>query len=363
MDKISINGLKLSNPLVMMRVSSGDGVSDAIPALCRLSTDLTVNIAFMTSTGLDDPHSAIGCIDPIDRSSLVGGLARNADLKSCVHIEPDAVGMLSIYPHRSSIAVLVTALQALNNNGICVHAMASSISALTFIVDYLQLDKAATVLADSMGLPPDTTPVRTEFRVRATGAPDTMADTSQVSDRGFQTAVRGFNLETIAVYREPIIRTYGFNLFEKLTLYQITLPFGEMDILGKANQTQYENDAIFRSVWGQTDTSDQTKIFLLCKDIPWNRLRPLMDCCETPDNSMGPIVQTEEVDVVCFQGPHFGDRCGIMDFTYKALAHGQIPLKAVTCSVATIYLVLPAGWGQKTQSILTEAFEIPTSAK
>ena len=56
-------------------------------------------------------------------------------------------------------------------------------------------------------------------------------------------------------------------------------------------------------------------------------------------------------------------RYGIMDFTYKALAHGQVPLLAATCSVATIYLVLPAGWGRKTQVILNEAFEIPRSVK
>jgi len=52
-----------------------------------------------------------------------------------------------------------------------------------------------------------------------------------------------------------------------------------------------------------------------------------------------------------------------MDFTYKALAHGQMPLLAATCSLATIYLVLPAGWGRKTQAILSEAFEIPKSVK
>jgi len=172
----------------------------------------------------------------------------------------------------------------------------------------------------------------------------------------------GLSMETMAVYWESKIRTYGFNLLERLFLCQITLLPGEMGVLGKALQIPGDDDAVFRLVWAQTGEPDQLKFFLLCDDSYLNRLSFFMQKCKRTDGGVVPMVRTG-VDVICFQGPHFGDRYGIMDFTYKALAHGQVPLLAATCSVATIYLVLPAGWGRKTQVILNEAFEIPRSVK
>jgi hypothetical protein len=169
-------------------------------------------------------------------------------------------------------------------------------------------------------------------------------------------------METIAVYWESKIRTYGFNLLEKLTLCQITLSPGAMGALGKALIIAGDDGAVFRLVWAETDNPDQLRFFLLCDDMDWNRLRLFMERYERPGSGVAPISRTV-VDVICFQGPHFGDRHGIMGFTYKALTHGQVPLLAATCSVATIYLVLPAGWGGKAQVILSEAFEIPKSVK
>ncbi len=158
-----INGVKMSEPLVLMRVRPRQGAWDVMPALCRMLTDLAVNIAFMTSAGLDDQHLAVCCIDPSDQPRVATGLSQNADLCASVRIEPGAVGLLSIYPHQASLAVLGTAIQAINENGTGVHAMASSISAITFVIDCVHLDQAAAILTDTMKLPPDTTSLRTKF--------------------------------------------------------------------------------------------------------------------------------------------------------------------------------------------------------
>lgn len=166
MEKIPINSVKLSDPLVLMRVRPRQGASDVMPALCRMLADLAVNIAFMTFTGLNDPHSAIYCIDPSDQPGVVAGLARDAVLNASVTMAPDPVGLLSIYPHRASMAVLGAALQALSENRIDVHALASSISALTFAIDFVHLDGAAAILKDAMNLPPGKTPLQAEFKVQ-----------------------------------------------------------------------------------------------------------------------------------------------------------------------------------------------------
>lgn len=169
-------------------------------------------------------------------------------------------------------------------------------------------------------------------------------------------------METIAVYWESKIRTYGFNLYEKLTLCQITLPPGAMGTLGQVLRNPGDDDAVFRLVWAQTDNSGRLKFFFLYNDAHPNWLHSFMGCFQGSGSGIGPVVRTV-VDAISFQGPHFGDRHGIMDFTHNALAHGQVPILAATCSVATIYLVLPAGWGRHALAQLSEAFEIPKSVK
>jgi hypothetical protein len=167
-------------------------------------------------------------------------------------------------------------------------------------------------------------------------------------------------VETIAVYWESKIRTYGFDLYERLTLCQITLPPRAMGTLGQALRNPGDDGAVFRLVWAQTDNSGRLKFYFLYNDAHPNRLHSFVGCFQGSGNGIGPVVRTA-VDVIGFQGPHFGDRHGILDFTHNALAHGQVPILAVTCSVATIYLVLPTGRGRDALAQLSEAFEVPKS--
>ena len=165
MDRMPISGVRLSGPLVLMRVFSLQGVSNTMPALFRMLTDLAVNIAFMAYSGLEEQHLAICCIDPSTQSRVETGLAGNADLRASVGIEPGEVGLLSIYPHQASLSILGSATQVLTRNGACIYALASSISALTYVIDYMHLQQAAAIFSDTMMLPPEaeTAPLKTTF--------------------------------------------------------------------------------------------------------------------------------------------------------------------------------------------------------
>ncbi|MDA8141201.1 MAG: hypothetical protein M0036_21360 [Desulfobacteraceae bacterium] len=165
-------------------------------------------------------------------------------------------------------------------------------------------------------------------------------------------------METIAVYWESIVRTYGFNLLEGLTLCQIHRPLNAAGQWGGLLQLPEGQDALFRLVWSQFDPTGHIKFILLCDDTQWSNVQPFLRRDQRLDDAGQALVHMP-VDAIYFQGPHFGDRYGIMDYTFKALARAQAPLLAVVCSVATIYLVFPAGWGAKAKQLLTESCEIP----
>ena len=65
-------------------------------------------------------------------------------------------------------------------------------------------------------------------------------------------------------------------------------------------------------------------------------------------------------EMVFFQGPHFGDRYGILDAAVRGLAARRVKMTAAACSGACIYIVLPEGKSEGAAvAALSEVFEIP----
>ncbi len=167
-DKIAINGLKISEALIPMWVSTSQGTHDSVSKVCRMLAGLQVNLAYMTTSGIGSPQPAICCIDPEDQAKVEAWLVQDAQLSALVKFG-HPVGLLSLFPHQANLKLLGTALTSLNDGGVTIHGLASSISALTFIVDFDDLEKAATILQNCMSLPQEHQPMRPEFRVRQEG--------------------------------------------------------------------------------------------------------------------------------------------------------------------------------------------------
>jgi hypothetical protein len=164
-------------------------------------------------------------------------------------------------------------------------------------------------------------------------------------------------METIAIYSESIISTYGFNLLERLIMGRVEMTFDQLKRWG-AFLRDIADEPAFRLVWAQRCRSDRIKFYLLCDDNQWRKVKPFFDQCK--EDKVGTWRRrTEAVDLLFFQGPHFGDRYGIMEYTQQALTDKQIPVLAAVCSVATIYLVLPGGRGEAAKNELTGVFNIP----
>jgi aspartokinase len=93
--------------------------------------------------------------------------------------------------------------------------------------------------------------------------------------------------------------------------------------------------------------------------LPWAKVvREHMDLC-IPGGADAVIRRASSVELVFFQGPHFGDRYGILDVTVRALACKEITIKATVCSGACIYIVLPEGKSEEAVKALRESFEVP----
>ena len=165
-------------------------------------------------------------------------------------------------------------------------------------------------------------------------------------------------METVAMYWEPQIKTYGFQVVKELALYKYSIP------------------ADLSAQWGRAVGSiedGRNCLHLLCAQLSESSALDLLLLCEPEQGaSMVRHLETEipvaagcrrrvitPVELIFFQGPHFGDRFGVADFTYQALKEHADLLLAAAFSCASIYLVLPEGTADETRTLLTSAFRIP----
>jgi aspartokinase len=164
MTKIPINGIKFSEPLIPMWIRPKTDSLETLSVLCRMLTEHRVNIAYMTSA---DPHGGqpgLCCIDAGDHPAVQAAVRCNARLDAAVRFGAE-VGLLSFYPHQARLDLLAAALNALTEGGIAVHGFASSIAAVTVVVDYDHLDQSAALLSHAVALPPKPPAFRADFKV------------------------------------------------------------------------------------------------------------------------------------------------------------------------------------------------------
>jgi hypothetical protein len=164
-------------------------------------------------------------------------------------------------------------------------------------------------------------------------------------------------METIAIYREAIIKTYGVTERSGLCLAAIDLPLERMDHWGRVvMEGLNQSGAALVLLMAHPLGGDLLRLFVLLESLP-------------PKGLPAPEVRSEtgadpwriypEVDLISIQGPHYGDRYGIASAALKALTDQEVPIWEMICSGASIYLITPPGEAGRARQALGEAFVIP----
>jgi aspartokinase len=166
-------------------------------------------------------------------------------------------------------------------------------------------------------------------------------------------------LETRAAYWEPRIKTYGFQRVADLSLFEISVRRASIDSLGRAFCRLGDAGVGFHLVFSRP--SSRGLEVLLLAPAQWAKVieANLQELVEGTDEVIG---RTSPAEMVFFQGPHFGDRYGIVDTALRALAARGIKMTATACSGSCIYIVLPEGKSGEAVVALSEVFEIPKAS-
>jgi aspartokinase len=165
-------------------------------------------------------------------------------------------------------------------------------------------------------------------------------------------------VETIAVYWEPKPKTYGFREFTDLSLMNIEIKPGEMGQWGLWLMELADLDIGFHLSIIKYSNRQELRLYILHEkfwaDSVLSHIDKQIDLESEKDFHL-----TSPVELISFQGPHFGDRYGIAHTAFKALDDQGVPVLIAACSGAAVYIVLPEKTLQVAKSLLAEAFEVP----
>jgi aspartokinase len=165
-------------------------------------------------------------------------------------------------------------------------------------------------------------------------------------------------VETIAVYWEPKPKTYGFKEVVDLSLMNIEIKPGEMGQWGLWFMELADLDVGFHLILGKYSTHRKLRLYILLETFGADSILSHIDKRIDPESEKH-FHLTSPVELISFQGPHFGDRYGIAHSAVKALDDQGVPILIAACSGAAVYIVLPGKKLQEARPLLTEAFEVP----
>lgn len=165
MTEIQIQGLKISRELCLIRLQHSNPDSNRLPAFCGIMAGSQINLPFISTTHQASSIQAACCVDAEHQTMIKQLVDADPMMRGHVSYIPH-VGLLTLFPHQSSLKLFVRSLRALSMENVRVLEMASSIGALTYVLDYAQLDAAAELLRSCFKLDGNHSPFRAEFVVR-----------------------------------------------------------------------------------------------------------------------------------------------------------------------------------------------------
>jgi aspartokinase len=165
-------------------------------------------------------------------------------------------------------------------------------------------------------------------------------------------------VETIAVYWEPKPKTYGFKEIIDLSLLDIEINPGEMAQRGLWLMELADMGIGFHLILAKYSTHQNLRLYILLEKLWTDSILSSIDKKIDP-GSEKKLYLNYPVELISFQGPHFGDRYGIADTAFKALDKQGVPVLITVCSGAAVYIVLPEKKLQGARPLLLEAFDVP----
>lgn len=164
-------------------------------------------------------------------------------------------------------------------------------------------------------------------------------------------------METIAVYWEPVVRIYGFDIKSNVSLLHIKCDGLTTDkLLQDLEQQQDDPASAFLFTQMQMQTPDLFHIQIAASPETIKTYRASVEKKVTGTSGLMISVH-HPVELLYFHGPHFQDRYGIASNVFKTLE--GITIYSIGCTGTSIFVVTGDGQAELAREQLTQTFSVP----
>jgi aspartokinase len=165
MERMKIGGLKLSFALGQFELTGPDPPQKILSTISKVLSAEKINIEFLTysSSQSNGCHISL-CVSEENFLPVSKILQKNDCLPlNWDVISREMVGMVTIFPYQSALSLLGIILVTWRENYIPIYGVATSLSAISVLTDFLAIDKVVEVIQGSFQLPDNHAPLKPEF--------------------------------------------------------------------------------------------------------------------------------------------------------------------------------------------------------
>jgi len=301
-------------------------------ALCQGIADAKINLPYVTC--LKDAHAwGMNVAVEAPEGSRISKIIQTA-CGPPVTSDPGAA-ILSIFPHKSDPQITAGLLRALGHEGLGPKAWANSPSAISIVLREENLNRASTALFEP-------------FSFSAYRSP---ADW-KLAQKGKEQLYK----EVVASYQEKRPKVYGLNVQGGQELVRIKADGNRMGALGKAFEEfgRLGLQLSFLSTAPCPERGKETLAFCLPQSQEPSLTAVIKGVIgEVEIDNLAPVA------TFAMNGPHFGDRYGIISGLINAFQDARIDLLGLNCTIASIVGLVPAAETETAIEALQSYFEVP----
>ena len=335
-DPEKLGGFKVLKETVLFSLAPFELDGRLPVSLFRMLAEHEINLPYATcvlgNTGRWQVDIVVDFKDGRSSHRLLSeALNRNPDRES-------SAAILSIFPHRKKPAITGAVFEVFVREGIHPKATAHSPSAISLVLEEEHLLQASSAL----------------FGPFAFGAYRTPADW-KLAQEGKEKLFK----EVVARYQEKHPKIYGLEYQDHQELFHITMGSSNMRTLGPALKgvSPHGLDLTFLVASRSREKVDTMDFCLPLTKRGSNK--------ENIAHILDPLqIETHDpVGTFSMNGPHFGDRYGIVLDLLMTLETAGVDLQGLSCTIASITGVVPSAQLEKTIEAIQDCFDVPSILK
>jgi len=328
-----LGGFKVLKDVTLISLFSPKQTKDFPSKFFSFIADEKINLPYVTCVFDDHTWGLNIAVESRDAGRILN-LVEKAFEKKSVHHPYSTI--LSIFPHKKNPEITGSLFEAFGREGVNTNALANSPSAISIILDENVLNKASSALFGPFSFSAYRTP-----------------SDWKLAQKGKEQLYK----EVVASFQEQRPKVYGLE-------YQDNQEF----LLVKLNNQSIGD---FGTSFKEFARLGLNLTFLATSPCEESEKEKVSFCLPATENSsyiqmmngitpQADIQSYAPVSTFAMNGPHFGDRYGIVSEFLISLEKGGVDLLGLSCTIASITGVVPSSHITSAIEAIKGCFDIPS---